>query len=110
MGRTQVDARTSSGDQRPRVRRQRLLTAPSLEEDPKLVLRHFAVMHDLGHETRADGLAGVDWDNGDTSILVPHKTVTSLDSDDIKTGFAQSGNHLLASESGQFGHRARTTF
>lgn len=110
MGRTQVDARTRSGDQRPRVRRQRLLTAPSLEEDPKLVLRHFAVMHDLGHETRADGLTAVNWNNGDASVLVPQETVTSLDSDHIKTRFAQSGNHLLASESGQFGHRARTTF
>jgi hypothetical protein len=87
-----------------------MLTALSLEEGSKLVWCHLAITEYLGKEPRTDCLAGMNWDNGDTSILVPQEAVTSFDSDHIETCFAQRGNHLLASESGQFGHRARTTF
>ena len=74
------------------------------KQGPKLILRHFAVMENLRHETWADCLATVDWNNSDTTILVLHEMVTAFDSDHAETCFAQSGNHLFACESRQLGH------
>jgi hypothetical protein len=74
------------------------------KQGPKLVLRYFAVMENLGHEPWTDCLATVDWNNGDTTVSVLHEMVTAFDSGHAETRFPQSSNHLFACESGQLGH------
>ena len=80
-----------------------------LEETGQLVAADLAVAEDLGHQSRAYGLAGVRGNNRRTPVRVPEEVVATSNSHDDEPGAFQTLNELPACDDRQAGHAGTET-
>jgi hypothetical protein len=70
----------------------------------QLVYGHLNVAQDGAEEAGTKSLAGMNWNGGDSSVLMPEKNVAATGSNDLKTDSAENSYDFLAFQPGKPSH------
>ncbi len=75
-----------------------------LDDLQQLVYGHLNVAQDGAEEAGTKSLAGMNWNGGDSSVLMPVKNVAATGSNDLKTDSTENSYDLFAFQPGKPSH------
>ena len=70
----------------------------------QLVYGHLNVAQDGAEEAGTKSLAGMNWNGGDSSVLMPEKNVAATGSNELETDSSECSYNFLALQPGKASH------